>query len=120
MLFRSAWGNSREETIARLRRALDEYTIMGIRTNVSLFRRILTEPEFVRGEIHTKWLDEVLARPRPPVEPPRPGTEEAALIAAALWHNASVNHTGTGSAGPQSMTSRWKMEGRRQHMDHMP
>jgi len=52
-----AWGNSREETIARLRRALDEYTITGIRTNVSLFRRILTEPEFLRGEFHTKWLD---------------------------------------------------------------
>ena len=42
-----AWGNSREETIARLRRALDEYTITGIRTNVGLFRRILAEPEFL-------------------------------------------------------------------------
>ncbi len=68
-----AWGNSREETIARLRRALDEYTITGIRTNVSLFRRILTEPEFLSGEIHTKWLDQLLARPRPPAVPPRPG-----------------------------------------------
>src|SRR5690349_24449432 len=36
-----AWGNSREETIARLRRALAEYTIMVIRTNVGLFRRML-------------------------------------------------------------------------------
>jgi len=51
-----AWGNSREETIARLRRALDEYTITGIQTNAGLFRRILTEPDFLRGEIHTKWL----------------------------------------------------------------
>jgi acetyl-CoA carboxylase biotin carboxylase subunit len=115
-----AWGNSREETIARLRRALDEYTIMGIRTNVSLFRRILTEPEFLRGEIHTKWLDEVLARPHPPVVPPRPGTEEAAVIAAALWHSTNTNHTGPGSSETQSASSRWKMEGRRQHMDHMP
>ena len=36
-----AWGNSREETIARLRRALEEYTVTGIKTNVGLFRRIL-------------------------------------------------------------------------------
>ena len=115
-----AWGNSREETIARLRRALDEYTIMGIRTNVSLFRRILSEPEFLRGEIHTKWLDELLARPRPAPVPLRPGTEEAALIAAALWHSANANHSGPGSAEPQSPSSRWKMEGRRQHMNHMP
>jgi len=115
-----AWGNSREETIARLRRALDEYTIMGIRTNVGLFRRILAEPEFLRGEIHTTWLDEVLARPRPPVEPPRPGTEEAALIAAALWHGSQSSNSAPGSADSQATPSRWKMEGRRQQMDHMP
>ena len=115
-----AWGNSREETIARLRRSLDEYTIMGIRTNVGLFRRILNEPEFLRGEIHTKWLDEVLARPRPAALPPRPGTEEAALVAAALWHSANTNHSGPGSSEAQSTPSRWKMEGRRQHLDHMP
>jgi acetyl-CoA carboxylase biotin carboxylase subunit len=115
-----AWGNSREETIARLRRALDEYTITGIRTNVSLFRRILSEPEFLRAEIHTKWLDELLARPHPPAVPPRPGTDEAALIAAALWHNAQSNAACSGSAEPQAAPSRWKMEGRRQQMDHMP
>src|SRR5215470_16321456 len=59
-----AWGNSREETIARLRRALDEYAITGIRTNAGLFRRILREPAFLRGEIHTRWLDELLRGPR--------------------------------------------------------
>jgi acetyl-CoA carboxylase biotin carboxylase subunit len=115
-----AWGNSREETIARLRRALDEYIITGIRTNVSLFRRILTEPEFLRAEIHTKWLDELLARPHPPAVPPRPGTEEAALIAAALWHNSQSSATSSGSADSQATSSQWKMEGRRQQMDHMP
>jgi acetyl-CoA carboxylase biotin carboxylase subunit len=56
-----AWGNSREETIARLRRALEESTITGIKTNVGLFRRLLTEPDFLRGDVHTKWLDELLA-----------------------------------------------------------
>src|SRR5882762_2286267 len=115
-----AWGNSREETIARLRRALDEYIIMGIRTNVSLFRRILTVPEFLRGEIHTKWLDELLARPHPPATLPRPGTEEAALIAAALWHSAQSNLSTPGGTDSQATPSRWKMEGRRQQMDHMP
>jgi acetyl-CoA carboxylase biotin carboxylase subunit len=114
-----AWGNSREETISRLRRALDEYTITGIRTNVGLFRRILAEPDFLRGEIHTKWLDELLAQPRPPAVPPRPGTAEAALIAAALWHTR--NPSGSPSAaGDSASPSRWKMEGRRRQMDPMP
>jgi acetyl-CoA carboxylase, biotin carboxylase subunit len=55
-----AWGNSREEAMARLRRALAEYVVCGIRTNTGLFRRILAEPDFISGEIHTRWLDQLL------------------------------------------------------------
>jgi len=115
-----AWGNSREETMARLRRALDEYTITGIRTNVSLFRRILAEPEFLRGEIHTKWLDELLALPHPPATPPRPGTEHAAAIAAAYWESLQPSSSSPSSQTPQSAPSRWKTEGRRTQLDPLP
>src|SRR5215831_9242954 len=87
-----AWGNSREETISRLRRALDEYTVSGIRTYAALFRRILQEPEFLRGEIHTRWLDELLQRPHA-ASSGSPGAQDAdwnqackaAAIAAAIW-----------------------------------
>ena len=104
-----AWGNSREETIARLRRALDEYSITGIQTNVNLFRRILVEPDFLRSEIHTKWLDELLAKPRPPAIPTREGTEDAVAIAAALWQSIDrVIHGRTASPMSQSEPSRWK------------
>jgi len=113
-----AWGNSREETLARLRRALDEYTITGIRTNVSLFRRILAEPDFLRGDIHTKWLDELLARPRPPAVPPRPETEAAAAIAAAYWE--SIQPSGSSTAQIPSPSSRWKLDGRRSQLDRQP
>jgi acetyl-CoA carboxylase biotin carboxylase subunit len=114
-----AWGNSREETIARLRRALDEYTISGIRTNVSLFRRILAEPEFLAGEIHTKWLDQLLARPRPPLVPPGPGTQAAAAIAAAYW--ASIQPGGAlNGPSPAAEPSRWKLDGRRSQLDRQP
>ncbi len=115
-----AWGNSREETIARLRRALDEYTITGIRTNVGLFRRILTEPEFLRGEIHTKWLDELLARPRPMDSQLREGTEDAAMIAAAVWQASQTGHTADSAAASEQKTSSWKLAGRREQLDHMP
>jgi acetyl-CoA carboxylase, biotin carboxylase subunit len=113
-----AWGNSREETIARLRRALDEYTITGIRTNVSLFRRILTEPEFLRSEIHTRWLDDLLARPRPAPRSPESGIDEASAIAAAFWE-ATQSKSGEES-GPQTATSRWRLEGRREQLDRTP
>jgi len=114
-----AWGNSREETISRLRRALDEYTITGIRTNVGLFRRILTEPEFLAGEIHTKWLDQLLVRPRPPVIPPPTGTAAAAAIAAAYWESIQAGRSADGQASA-TRPSRWKEEGRRFQLDRQP
>src|ERR1700736_4309062 len=59
-----AWGNSREETIARLRRSLEEYTVTGIKTNTALFRRILATPDFQTGDIYTRWLDDFLRHGR--------------------------------------------------------
>jgi acetyl-CoA carboxylase biotin carboxylase subunit len=115
-----AWGNSREETIARLRRALDEYTITGIRTNIGLFRRILTEPEFLRGEIHTKWLDELLARPKQKDSPLREGAVDAATIAAAVYQASRTSGNSAAALDSQQKFSPWKLAGRREQLDHMP
>jgi acetyl-CoA carboxylase, biotin carboxylase subunit len=116
-----AWGNSREETIARLRRALDEYSIAGLKTNAALFRRILTEPEFLRGEIHTKWLDEILhRRPAAPsssdaANPDR--TADAAAIAAALWQVGRQSAASPSTSKTDDQPSRWKLEGRHKQLD---
>ena len=123
-----AWGNSREETIARLRRALDEYAVTGIKTNVGLFRRILSEPAFLRGEIHTRWLDELLQVRAPMESGPAavrnadPGAAQAALIAAALWQAAQdgAGPDRIGAAPAKEEISRWKLEGRRQQLDRTP
>ncbi|MBE3583753.1 MAG: acetyl-CoA carboxylase biotin carboxylase subunit [Limnochordaceae bacterium] len=56
-----AWGENRPQAIARLRRALEEYTIEGIETNLPLHRRILQEKAFQDGEISTTWLERFLA-----------------------------------------------------------
>ena len=93
-----AWGNSREETIARLRRALEESTITGIKTNVALFRRILTEPDFLRAEIHTKWLDELLSRPKKtPPKPPDGSTRSRRNRRRALASSRNSSATGSHS-----------------------
>jgi acetyl-CoA carboxylase biotin carboxylase subunit len=119
-----AWGNSREETVRRLRRALDEYTITGIRTNAGLFRRILREPEFLRGEIHTGWIAELLRGGRSASdrgeEADLNAARDAAAIAAAIWQ--SRQSAGPASAGscPKETSSRWKREGRRQQLDRIP
>lgn len=113
-----AWGNSREEAVARLRRALEEYSVTGIKTNAGLFRRILAEPDFLRGEIHTRWLDEMLLRPQPPAAASANGAD-AAAIAAALWH---ISRNGSASQQNKSAPgeSRWKREARREQLDRTP
>jgi acetyl-CoA carboxylase biotin carboxylase subunit len=119
-----AWGNSREETIARLRRALEEYTVTGIKTNVGLFRRILNEPDFLRGEIHTRWLDELLRRPlsaASSADENRPGSSaSAAAIAAAIWQANQSDRHSCPSPSSADQPSRWKQEGRRAQLDRLP
>lgn len=125
-----AWGNSREETVARLRRALNEFTISGIKTNAGLFRRILSEPEFLRGEIHTRWLDELLRRPRSATEcwGTSDSNEEthskascdAAAIAAAIWQHKQIAAQSSAASATGETSSRWKLEGRRQLLDRLP
>jgi acetyl-CoA carboxylase, biotin carboxylase subunit len=120
-----AWGNSREEAIARLRRALEEYTIAGIKTNVGLFRRILNEPDFLRGEIHTKWLDELLHRPRPAISPlnenaPEDSAADAAAIAAAIRQASQTDRQTSVTSTSGETPSRWKLEGRREQLDRLP
>ncbi len=113
-----AWGNSREETIARLRRALEEYSTTGIKTNAALFRRILAEPDFLRAEIHTKWLDEILRGPQPSALSDANGAD-AAAIAAALWQ-AARNGSSSASSESHAPESAWRREGRRQQLEPLP
>ena len=55
------YAPDRATAIARMRRALDEYFIGGIKTNLPLFRRILEHPDFVAARIDTGFLDRLLA-----------------------------------------------------------
>jgi acetyl-CoA carboxylase, biotin carboxylase subunit len=116
-----AWGNSREETIARLRRSLEEYTIIGIKTNAALFRRILAEPDFIRGEIHTTWLDELLQRQRtshPSLM--EEGIVDAAVIGAAVWQAMQNALPARESTSAEESPSKWKRAGRNEQVDRLP
>ena len=57
------YGEDREQAIHRLLRALGEYFVGGIKTNLSLFRRILKDPDFCAGKLDTGFLDRLLSRP---------------------------------------------------------
>jgi len=49
------WGSDRDECIWRMRRALDDFAISGIQTNLPLFQNILADQDFVRGEYTTEF-----------------------------------------------------------------
>jgi acetyl-CoA carboxylase, biotin carboxylase subunit len=57
------YGETREDAVDRLLRALHEYFVGGIKTNISLFRRILRDPDFRAGRLDTGFLDRLLAKP---------------------------------------------------------
>ena len=77
----AAWGPSRDDAIARLRRALSEYVIGGIRTNRAFFAEILDDEAFRAGRLSTSFLDEFFPR-RQSVEPDLEVEAVAALVAA--------------------------------------
>ncbi|MCA9316522.1 MAG: acetyl-CoA carboxylase biotin carboxylase subunit [Planctomycetota bacterium] len=54
-------ADTRDEAILRMRRAMDEYKVDGVKTNLGLHRRILRNAYFQRGEYSTRFLDELLS-----------------------------------------------------------
>jgi acetyl-CoA carboxylase biotin carboxylase subunit len=88
-----AYASTREEAIARMRRALDEYVITGIRTNLAFFRRILKDPEFQAARIDTGYLDRLLADTSKPPVPDSDCCEQQAAVAtlaAAVFESQRV------------------------------
>lgn len=56
------YGTTRERCIMRLRRALEEYVIDGMKTTIPLHQALVRDPEFQKGDYTIKWLEEWLAR----------------------------------------------------------
>jgi acetyl-CoA carboxylase biotin carboxylase subunit len=118
-----AWGADRNEAIARLKRALGEFFASGIKTNVSLFKRILESDDFVKAEIYTRWLDDFLKRPASDIAgAPETSRElDAALIGAALFYRASASGAvSSGGASSGEEGSRWRDESRREQVGREP
>jgi acetyl-CoA carboxylase biotin carboxylase subunit len=55
------YGKTRDEAIARMRRALREFVITGIKTTIPLHERILADPQFVAGDYTIHWLERFVA-----------------------------------------------------------
>jgi acetyl-CoA carboxylase biotin carboxylase subunit len=103
------YGSDRDQAIARLARALDEYFVGGIKTNISLFRRILRDADFRSAKLDTGFLDRMLKRTEK--QPADESTVEVAAIAAGMFAALATNSgvpAGNGSSAANRPESKWK------------
>ncbi|MBK9518476.1 MAG: acetyl-CoA carboxylase biotin carboxylase subunit [Anaeromyxobacter sp.] len=116
----SAWAPTREQAVARLVRALGDYVVHGITTNVAWLASALSHPAFQRGDYDTTFCTahaaELLRRPDPALE-------EVALIAAAVAayrRDQEEAQAGAARAGAAAATSAWLRQGRAQGLRGWP
>jgi acetyl-CoA carboxylase biotin carboxylase subunit len=111
-----AWAEDRPLAIARMRRALGEYLVTGIKTTVPFFTWLLAQPEFVDGRFHTTYLDDVLkARNGTPFVEATAAVEEIAAIAAALQavlSPSTLSSDSSSSASAAATPGRWRTRAR--------
>ncbi len=115
-------AEDRATAIARMRRALDEYFIGGIKTNLPLFRRILEHADFVAARIDTGFLDRSLAE-RPETDGASGKLADIAAVAAAIFaataapaangtNGSGTNGAGTNHTRSSSGATPWKRTAR--------
>jgi len=86
-------GRDRDEAIGRMRRALQEYDVAGIRTTLPFFREVMDDVEFVEGKLDTGFISRFSERKR---DPQTSEIEKDILItAAALSHSKTAATTST-------------------------
>jgi acetyl-CoA carboxylase biotin carboxylase subunit len=110
-----AWAEDRPLAVARMRRALREYLVTGIRTTLPFFTWLLAQPEFAEGRFHTTYLDEVLkARNGKSFVELTPEVEDIAAIAAALQAALSPPSptNGAGAPGSSRTAGAWRTQAR--------
>jgi acetyl-CoA carboxylase biotin carboxylase subunit len=115
----ATWGRTRAEAIDRMRRALDEYTLDGIRTTLDFFRRVMRDDEFIQARLDTGFIERFQARRQSARlaatdAPAEPLTDEretiAAIVAALAFRDRQTTPETTVSA--DATPSQWRLSGR--------
>jgi acetyl-CoA carboxylase, biotin carboxylase subunit len=102
------YGSDRTQSVSRLIRAMSEYFVGGIKTNISLFRRILRDADFQAGKIDTGYLDRLLES-----APSTGAREDAEVVAIAAGVFEILEPTGsTNGTGKLQPVSGWKRAAR--------
>jgi acetyl-CoA carboxylase biotin carboxylase subunit len=106
------YGGDRQQAIMRLQRSLSEYFVVGIKTNISLFQRILCEADFRAGKLDTGYLDRLLAKGDAEVAAQAPEPRIAAIAAGMFAVLDPASGAATNGTAPAPVPSNWKQKGR--------
>jgi acetyl-CoA carboxylase biotin carboxylase subunit len=110
-----AWGATRAQAIARMRRALGELRIVGVETSREFHLRLMDHDDFCRGDFDIQWLEkhsrEIAASPPPPQD-----RGAAALAAALLAERDRVTRTVAPAQTVGASTDPWRDAARRESL----
>jgi acetyl-CoA carboxylase, biotin carboxylase subunit len=104
----AVWAGSRPEAIRRMLRALDEYTMDGIKTTLGFYRQVFASQAYRNAELHTGFVEEFFEHNGAPHIAADPDAEFAAALVAAIH---SLSHGGA-ARSPAVAPRRWLAEGR--------
>ena len=97
------WAPTRERAVARMRRALSEYIVTGIRTNLAFHQKLFQHPDFVAGNYDTGFIernaDELLGYPTVPLADREAVAVAIAIAAARLELGAGATSAQAGETG---------------------
>jgi acetyl-CoA carboxylase biotin carboxylase subunit len=109
-----AWGETRQEAIQRMKRALSEYRISGVATTIPFHLKVMEHEKFKKGDIHTHFIDEEFEKGRLPEVANRDELLKAvAVFSALLAHAEKKKSVGLVTSRVRSQESPWKMAGRK-------
>ncbi len=106
-----AWGSTFDEARRRMMNALNEFYIEGVNTTIPLYKTIIDEPSFIKGDLSTDYLERFKVMEKMEAEAKAEMKENAdAIVAAALLHSVLVRRGGQPEQDRNNR--RWKEEGR--------
>jgi len=108
------WGETRAQAILRMRRALEEYRIVGVRTNIPFHQTLMDSHRFMGGQFDTRFVEERFSM-NDAVEARAANTEIAAILATLVAHQQSERNANIVRRNERD-TSNWKWVGRWERM----
>jgi acetyl/propionyl-CoA carboxylase alpha subunit len=108
------WGETRAQAILRMRRALEEYRIVGVRTNIPFHQTMMNSHRFMGGQYDTRFVEERFSMDD--AEEGREGHEEVAAILAALVEHRQTARSAQIVQRNERDASNWKWVGRWERM----